>query len=141
MSDCFRLLLFTLQFLVRIPSPSDSPRPPRSEPRSPLTGCSPPPLLLCPQTGALPPTPTSRPAAVSVPSSRVVGVTRRCALSLRVDMSALLPFLRPFTFPLLVAGSGPLSHPESSGSSDEGPGVHPPQAQVPAGGAAWLWPN
>lgn len=50
-------------------------------------------------------------------------------------------FYLPFTFPLLVAGVGPLGHPESSGSSDEGPRVHPPQAQVPAGRDARLWPN
>lgn len=46
-----------------------------------------------------------------------------------------------FPFPLLIAGVGPLSHSESSGSADEGPRVHPAEAQVPAGGDSRLWPN
>lgn len=143
MSERFPLLLFTLQFLVRIPPPSDSPRPPRSEPRSPLTGSSPPPLPLCPPPlPALPPTPTSRPAAVSAPSSRAVGVTLRSALSrgftLKVDSTSVFT---SFTLPLCAAGIGPLSHPESSGSSKKGPCVHPSEAQVPAGGDARLWPD
>lgn len=55
--------------------------------------------------------------------------------------SPLPSFPSPFTFPLLFAGVGPLSHPESSGSSDEGPRVHPAEAQVPAGGDSRLRPN
>lgn len=51
------------------------------------------------------------------------------------------PFPRAFTFALLRAGFGPLGRPESSGSPDEGPRVHPPKAQVPAGGDAWLRPK
>lgn len=53
----------------------------------------------------------------------------------------LLPFWRPFAFPALISGIRPLSCPESSGSPDEGSCVHPPEAQVPAGGDARLWPN
>lgn len=56
-----------------------------------------------------------------------------CPLRLHLDA--------PSHLPLLVAGVGPLSHPESSGPSDEGPRVHPPKAQVPAGGGARLWPD
>lgn len=138
-------MFFTLQFRVLIPPPSDSPRPPRSEPPSPPTGCSPPPLLPCPQMPAPPPTPTSRPAAVCVRSSRAVGATLRSALFSKAPRYLETPrspvFRPPFTFPLLVAGVGPLSHPESSGPSDEGPRVHPAEAQVPAGGDSRLWPN
>lgn len=53
----------------------------------------------------------------------------------------LLPFLHPFACPALISGSRPLSCPESSSSPDEGSCVHPPEAQVPAGGDARLWPN
>lgn len=84
----FFLFLFALQFLVHIPLPSDSPQTPRSEPPSPLTGSSPPLLLLCPQMPAQPPTPTSLPAAVYVRSSRVAGVTLRSALSSEVALFA-----------------------------------------------------
>lgn len=98
-----------LQFLVCIQPPSDSPRPPRSEPPSPLTGSSPPPLLLCPQMPAPPPTPTSRPAVVFVRSSRVVGVTLRLALSqgftLSVDSTSHFSIL--LHFPSLLQVSDP----------------------------------
>lgn len=53
----------------------------------------------------------------------------------------LLPFLLPFACPALISGIRPLSCPESSSSPDEGSCVHPPEAQVPAGGDARLWPN
>lgn len=139
------LLLLVPQLLVHIPPPSDSPQTPRSEPPSPLTGSSPPPPLLCPQMPALPLTPTSLPAAVYVRSSRVVGATRRSALSSEVALflssAPYIFFSHHLTFPLLISGIRPLSRPESSGSPDEGSCVHPPKAQVPAGGDAWLWPN